>query len=156
MNIAGNYQPLAQNGIDVQQCQSCQKERKNLEELTLKRCSEAVTVGCCFYLALRSGYSWLASSFYGVLCAVECQPILSVLSVDFVNEYLKDRKCNHIDNLSPQLNLNDSCSSSNIATDTARATGSVDDRPSAQPHVITDQPEEIPDWHPRPIRRLRP
>ena len=155
MNIAGNYQPPAQSGNNAQHCQPCQKEREALEKDTLNVCTGVACLGCCFYLASGSGYGWLASGFCGVLCADVCQPFLSELSIDFTNEYLKDRKCNHTGNLTPRFNSSDSRSSSEIATDAARATGSVDDRPSTHPHAITVQPEENSDWHPRPSKRHR-
>lgn len=155
MNIAGNYQPMAQSGNNLRHCQSCQNERQALQESTLDECSEVVCLGCCLCLALKSGYGWIASGFCGVLCAEVCQPFLLNLSVYLTDEHLKDRKCHHTDKLTPRFNVSDSSTSSDIVADTARATGSVDDRPTTQLRPITVQPEENSDRHPHPIRRGR-
>ena len=57
--------------------------------------------------------------------------------------------------MTTRFNSDDSGISSDIETDVARASGSVDDRPSTQPLAITVQPEEKSDWYHRPIKRHR-
>ncbi|WP_163370718.1 hypothetical protein [Endozoicomonas acroporae] len=144
---------MAQSGNNLRYCQSCQNERQALQESTLDECSEVVCLGCCFCMELNSGYGWIASGFFGVLCAEVCKPFLLNLSVDLTDEQLKDRKCHHTDNLTPRFNVSDSSTRTDIAADAAGATGSVDDRP--QPRPVTVQPEENSDRRPRPIRRGR-
>ncbi len=153
MNISGNYQPMAQSGNNLRHCQSCQNERQALQEAALDESSAVVCLGCCFCMELSLGYGWIASGFFGVLCAEMCQPFLLNLSVDLADERLKDRKCDHTDNLTPRLNVSDSSTRTDIAA--ARATGSVDDRPTTQSRPVTVQPEENSDRYPRPIRRGR-
>lgn len=153
MNISGNYQAMAQSGNNLRYCQSCQNERQAVQESTFNECSELVCLGCCSCLVLKFGYGCIASGFCGVLCAAACKPLLLDLSVYLTDEHLKDRKCHHTDNLTPRFNV--SGTSSDITADTARATGSVDDRPTKQPRPITVQPEKNSDRHPRPIGRGR-
>ena len=154
MNISGSYQPPAHSGNNVQHCQFCKQERKDLKEVTLDSCSLVSCLGCSCFLTFGSGCSWYVSCIGGLLCAEFFNPFISRLSAVCVNEYLQDRKCNHAANLTPVFNSGDSGSSSAMAADSAGPSGSVDDRPSRQPGAITVQPEETPGL-PTPIKRRR-